>query len=219
MIKRDFFARWFRKYGRIFPWRDETVSPFIILLTELLLTQTRASDVIRIWHSFTTDYPSPQSIVNAPEEVLLLRLKTLGFGTIKVKALKSASAYILEHYEGRVPNDLGLLLKIPHVGDYAARAVLSFAFGKQVEIVDTNVLRLFSRYFNLQFNRDARRAPRAWEIAREILPSERKKAKPHNYGILDFTAEICKPGKPRCEICPLNKSCEYGKKQLHPFVI
>lgn len=214
MIKRDFFTRWFRKHGRSFPWREEEVSPFIILLTELLLTQTRASDVIRVWHSFTTDYPSPQSIVNALEEVLLSRLKTLGFGSIKVKALKLASAYILERYEGRVPDDLGLLLKIPHVGDYAARAVLSFAFGEQVEIVDTNVLRLFSRYFNLQFNRDARRAPQAWEIAREILPRVRKKAKPHNYGILDFTAEICKPGKPRCEICPLNKTCEYGKRQL-----
>lgn len=214
MITRNFFVAWFKKYGRHFPWREEEISPFTILLTELLLTQTRASDVIRVWQDFAINYSSPQSIINAPDDVLLSKLKTLGFSSIKLKALKLASAFILEHYEGQVPNDLASLLKIPHVGDYAARAVLCFAFGRRVEIVDTNVLRLFSRYFGLQFNRDARRAPRAWEIAREMLPREKKKAKPHNYGILDFTANICKPGKPRCEICPLNQSCEYGKTEL-----
>ena len=219
MIKRDFFANWFKKYGRDFPWREDGISPFIILLTELLLTQTRASDVIRIWHDFVKEYPTPLSITNASENELLLKLRTLGFGSIKVKALKLASAYILENYEGRVPDDLSLLLKIPHVGDYAARAVLCFAFGSCVEIVDTNVLRLFSRYFDLQFNRDARRTPQAWEIAREILPRDRRKAKPHNYGILDFTAEICKPGRPRCEVCPLNRTCEYGKRQLNTSAI
>lgn len=205
---------WFKKYGRNFPWRKDEIPPFITLLTELLLTQTRASDVIRIWHDFVTEYSTPQSIIDASEDELLLKLRTLGFGSIKVKALRLASTYILENYDGRVPDDLSLLLKIPHVGDYSARAVLCFAFGHRVEIVDTNVLRLFSRYFDLQFNRDARRAPQAWEIAKEILPRNREKAKPHNYGILDFTAEICKPGKPRCEICLLNRSCEYGKKQL-----
>ncbi|MGC2237992.1 MAG: hypothetical protein WA584_17665 [Pyrinomonadaceae bacterium] len=214
MIKRFFFVEWFRTRGRDFPWRHEGRSPFIVLLTELLLTQTRASDVVKIWHDLIKDFSSPESIINSPDNVLFDKVKILGFGNIKVRALKLASASIIEQFGGKVPSDLDSLLKIPYVGEYAARAVLCFAFNKRVEIVDTNVLRLFSRYFGLQFNRDARRAPKSWEIAREILPREKNLAKPHNYGVLDFTADICKPGKPRCEICPLNESCKYGQAQL-----
>jgi A/G-specific adenine glycosylase len=218
MIKKTFFVNWFRKYGRSFPWRENEVSPFVILITEILLTQTKASDVIKIWHNLIKDYSTPKSIINASDDELFNKVNVLGFGNIKVKALKLASAYIYEQYNEKVPGDLVSLLKIPYVGEYAARAVLCFAFNKKVEIVDTNVLRLFSRYFGLQFNRDARRAPKSWEIAREILPREKRMAKPHNYGLLDFTADICKPGEPRCEICPLSQSCEYGQAKLDGFL-
>jgi A/G-specific adenine glycosylase len=214
VIKRNFFVKWYEINGRVFPWRNPGTTPFAFLVTEMLLRQTRASNVARIWESFINDYPNPKSIIKAPENELISRLKILGFGVQKTEALKSASTYLIANYEGRVPNKLLELLDVPHVGNYAARAVLCFAFGKRVEIVDTNVLRLFSRYFGIQLKPDIRRAPQAWEIAKQILPHERSKAIKHNYGILDFTADICKPGRPRCEICPLSSKCEWGKIQL-----
>jgi A/G-specific adenine glycosylase len=214
VIKRNFFVKWFETNGRIFPWREPGTTPFAFLVTEMLLRQTRASNVAKIWESFIHDYPDPEYIIKTPENELISKLKVLGFGVQKTEALKSASAYLIANFNGQVPNKLQELLGIPHVGNYAARAVLCFAFGKRIEIVDTNVLRIFSRYFGIQLKPDIRRAPQAWEIAMQMLPRERIKAIKHNYGILDFTADICKPGRPRCEICPLSSDCAWGKIQL-----
>lgn len=214
MIKRNFFVNWYETNGRVFPWRKPGTLPFAFLVTEMLLRQTRASNVAKIWESFINDYPNPESIIKAPENLLIAKLKVLGFGVQKSEALKAASTYLVAKHKGQVPNKLEELLDVPHIGNYTARAILCFAFGKRFEIVDTNVLRLFSRYFGIQLHSDIRRAPQVWEIAKQLLPRERLKAIKHNYGILDFTAVICKSGRPRCEICPLSRDCEWGKIQL-----
>lgn len=214
MIKGRFFVNWYKTNGRHFPWREEGTTPYQFLITEMLLRQTRASDVAGMWRSFISDYPDPESLVKASKLELFSRLKMLGFGEQKAEALQFAATYLIENHKSQVPNTLEELLKIPHIGYYSARAILCFAFGKKIEIVDTNVLRLFARYFGIKLKPDIRREPQAWEIAKHLLPREKKKAKAHNYGILDFTADICKPGKPRCEICPLNKTCVWGRVQL-----
>jgi A/G-specific adenine glycosylase len=214
MFKRNFFVEWFRSQGRHFPWREEGTTPFAFLVTEMLLRQTRAPNVARIWKSFLNDYPTAGLLAAANKQELALRLKPLGFGEQKADALIAASTWLIEHHGGQVPNTLDELLRIPHVGNYAARALLCFTFGKRVEIVDTNVLRLFSRYFGIDLKPDIRRAPVAWEIARQILPRDRKRAQQHNYGILDFTADICKSGRPKCEVCPLSSTCVFGQLTL-----
>jgi adenine-specific DNA glycosylase len=59
---------------------------------------------------------------------------------------------------------------------------------------------------------DNRRNPIAWELARAALPRSIRQAKEHNYGLLDFTAEICRPTNPRCDVCPLVASCRWGQR-------
>lgn len=214
MIKRNFFVKWFEANGRDFPWREEGTTPYQFLVTEILLQQTKAEDVAKIWRDFFISFPSPLILSQTSAETLEKRIWFLGFGKKRANALKNIGTWLVEKHNGFVPSNRLDLLAIPYVGSYAAHAVLCFAFNQKIEIVDANVLRLFSRYFGIELNRDARRAPISWEIARDLLPRSRKMAKPHNYGLLDFTAQICKSGRPKCEICPLNKTCNYGKLQL-----
>lgn len=214
MLKRLFFVNWFRKHGRDFPWRKKGTTPYAFLITEMLLRQTRASHVVKVWEPFLRDYPDPMSLVNASRSELEARLKVLGFGKQRAEALQAAANWLIENHNGKVPDKLEDLLIIPHIGNYSARAILCFAFGHRIEIVDTNVLRLFSRYFGIHLKPDIRRAPQAWEIARGILPKEKQKSQQHNYGLLDFTADICKSGRPRCEICPVSTSCAWGRIQI-----
>jgi A/G-specific adenine glycosylase len=214
MVNKSFFVNWFKTNGRIFPWRKEDTSPFAFLVTEMLLRQTRAIVVTKLWERFTNKYPDASTVARASIEELVNELKGLGLGNQRAKALREASVWLVQHHGGQVPSQLEELLKIPHVGDYTARAVMCFAFGHQVEIVDTNVLRLFSRYYDQVLVPDIRCNPEVWQWARELLPRERKKAQQHNYGLLDFTADVCRPGRPRCEICPLVSSCAWGRK--HP---
>ena len=214
MIKRNFFVKWFANNGRSFTWRKEAVTPFQFLVTEILLQQTKAVDVEKIWLDFFAEIPDAFVLSKIDTSLLEDKIRFLGFGKKRANALKNIGSWLVIKYKGIVPDDKNLLLEIPYVGYYAAHAVLCFAFNRKIEIVDANVIRLFSRYYGMQLNKDARRAPISWEIARRLLPNERKKAKPHNYGLLDFTAQICKPGKPLCEICPLKKHCVYGQEKL-----
>jgi A/G-specific adenine glycosylase len=215
-----FFVKWFKTQGRSFPWRKRNVSPFKILLTEMLLRQTRASHVSSIWISFTSRYSTPKELLSASREDLMKYLRVLGFGNQRFDALRLAASWLIQHHKGRVPNSLHDLLKVPHIGEYSSRAILCFAYGEKEEIVDSNVLRFFSRYYGLALKPDNRRNPLAWQIAREALPRWTKFVREHNYGILDFTADICKPGKPLCKSCPLARTCNWATKPIEiPRVI
>jgi A/G-specific adenine glycosylase len=214
VIKRNFFVKWFADNGRDFPWRRDKTTPFQFLVTEILLQQTKAADVAKIWLDFFSEFPDALALAQADVGKLEQKIKFLGFGTRRANALKMIGEWLVENHAGDVPHNRERLLAIPFVGLYAAHAVLCFAFDRKIEIVDANVIRLFNRYYGMQLNKDARRAPPSWEIARNLLPGERAKAKPHNYGLLDFTAQICKPVKPLCEICPLVKQCCYGQSKI-----
>jgi len=178
----------------------------------MLLRQTRAEGVARVWPKLMKKYPDASRMAKANRRELRGLIKILGFGTMRSDALKIASKWLVEEHDGRVPENFQALIRIPHIGAYSANAILSFAFGQKVEIVDGNVLRFFSRYYGLKIKPDIRRNPEVVKRARQSLPKERRKVAPHNYGILDFTAEICRPVSPRCNICPIISSCRLGKE-------
>jgi len=212
--RKMFFVNWFRKNGRDFPWRNANVNSFKILITEMLLRQTRATNVSAVWSHFIQRYPNAKAMAKAKRTDLLRQLRVLGFGNQRAEALVLASTWLVHHHNGRVPASLEELLRVPHIGEYSARAILCFAFGIKVEIVDSNVLRFIARYYGVKLGADNRRNPIAWELARAALPRMANHAKEHNYGMLDFTADVCKVGRPRCEICPLSESCNWGTTQV-----
>ena len=208
MINKNFFVEWYMARGRDFPWRRKGVTPFALLVTEMLLRQTQAIVVSKLWCNFIQKYPDASTLAQANEGEIFEQLKILGFGHQRASALLSAATWLVEYHEGQVPNTKEELLEIPHVGAYVANAVLCFAFGHNIEVVDTNVLRLFARYYGLDVKPDIRRNPQVWEIARGLLPEN--KVQEHNYGLLDFTAEICRSRFPQCNVCPLATSCKWG---------
>ena len=208
-----FFVTWFEKHSRDFPWREDQVPPFQLLVTEMLLRQTQATQVDRLWDDFMSRFGTPEDLSTADRDELFNRIEELGFGNQRVNALTSASTYLLENHDGCVPTEKEDLLDIPHIGPYAANAVLCFAHGEPVPVVDSNILRLFCRLTGTEVNRiDIRREPWAWEIAEELLPEDPEKAQHHNYGLLDFTAAVCKSQSPQCQDCPLSSDCTYGLK-------
>lgn len=209
-----FFVRYFRKQGRRFPWREPGVSPFAFMITEMLLRQTLASNVGTMWSEFLKHYPTPARLMRASRKDLKRRIERLGFSNQRSEALVLASSYLVSEHGGTVPEDLESLLQIPHIGMYAARAILCFAFGKRIEIVDTNVLRFYARYYGLEIKPDIRRNPAIWRIAKDALPRTGRLVQQHNYGLLDFTAEVCKSSNPLCFSCPLVLVCKFGSERL-----
>lgn len=210
-LSREFFVDWFREHGRSFPWREPGTSPYGILIAEILLRQTRAEMVVPVWQELVVHYPNPQVLSAAPPGELHQLVQKLGLGKQRVGALKAVACALMERHAGTVPRTVEELEALPHVGPYAARAVCCFAYGQPVPLVDSNVLRLFSRLAGWSLPRDIRRskASPAWEMAARLLPPEA--AREHNYGVLDFSAEVCTPLRPKCETCPLARVCSYAR--------
>ena len=95
-VPAGFFADWFKTRGRWFPWREEDVSPFGILLAEVLLKQTRAEMVAAVWPALSRKYPNAASLESARPEVLHQEISCLGFGRQRVTGLRQLSAAIIK---------------------------------------------------------------------------------------------------------------------------
>ena len=206
-ISSDFFQRHYTEYGRSFPWRKEGTDPFGVLVAEILLKQTQAGKVAKIWPSLMAQYPSAAAMAGADPEELFNSVSELGFGHQRTKAMIDLSSAIKITGEP-LPSSPEELIRLPYVGTYTAHAVACFAFGQRFPIVDLSIVRIISRIAGIQPPKDIRRAGGIWDIAWALLP--RRRYVEHNYGLLDFTAQFCKPLSPKCLECPLAKKCAYA---------
>ena len=203
----DFFVQLYTAYGRPFPWRDEKASPFGILVAEILLKQTRAAKVAKVWPSLVAKYPSVDVLAAANPHELFRMIAELGFGNQRTRTLIDLASAVKE--TGRkLPTQPGELVKLPYVGIYTAHAVACFAFEQRVPIVDLGIVRVISRLAGVTPPDDIRRASLIWDIAWTLLPQQ--DFKEHNYGLLDFAAIVCKPRSPRCDECPIATKCAYA---------
>jgi len=200
---------WFVKFQRDFPWR-RTSNPFYVLLAEKLLQQTVARQtVVDAYSKLIADYPDPFRLSQAEIRDIEDVIRPLGF-LYRAKELRSLAQELVDRHHGQIPTNLADLLALTGVGDYAARAVLSFAFRQDVPIVDTNVARLLHRIFGIKDPLPANPARKKFliNLAQEILPPG--KAREYNLALLDLCALVCKLQNPQCNQCPVRKFCIYG---------
>ena len=211
---KNFFIEWYEKKGRDLPWRQEGVTNYQIVVTEILLKQTQAKAVATMWNGFFCKYPTIDKLADTNSVNLYENIKELGLGKQRASGLIDMSQWIIDKHDSQVPCSLDDLMAIPHIGQYSANAILCFACGQKAVIVDTNILRFFSRYLGIEVKKDIRRNPIIWDIARQLLPRAKRSCYKHNYGLLDFTDEICRSKKAQCNRCPLNKTCNHFKKYI-----
>ena len=95
------------------------------------------------------------------------------------------------------------------VGDYCARAVLSFAYNQRVPIVDTNIARFLHRLCGIEKSLPANPARQKYlrSLATQLLPENG--ARDFNLAMLDVCAAVCTPQNPKCYACPLQEFCAY----------
>ena len=179
----------------------------MVLVTELLLQRTRASSVACFYPTILSRYADPVSITSLSHESIERDLQPLGFHARRAASLHAIAAALASIPGGDVPRSENEVLSLPGIGRYMARAVLCFAFGHPVSIVDANVTRVFSRFFDLESTGDNRRNPHLWEKGDEILSTNPARAKDINWAILDLAALACLPRKPACDQCPLLERC------------
>lgn len=210
---RECLFAWFKANRRDFPWRD-TCDPYAILVAEKLLQQTTAREAVTTaFQTILNHYPDPRSLAKARLRDLRVIIAPLGF-LFRARHLKDMATALVKQHQGQVPAELGELKTLPGVGDYAARAVLSFAYGKDEPIVDANIGRFLHRVFELPFAPSANpaRDKRLIDLAAKLIPPGNSRS--FNFAMLDLCALVCTSRKPKCPICPLRTLCCFGRAVL-----
>jgi len=197
--------QWYESNKRAFSWRTRVLTPYQVLILEIMLQRTPAERVDRLFSKFLNKYPDPYALFKSSDEELELDIQTLGLQKRRRKLLKDLAAHLIEKCDGQVPIKNEELLQLPCVGRYAANAVLCYSHGKSVPLIDTNASRVLGRVFGLRVSSDPSSDKHLWIFAQKILP--KKKVREFNWALIDFGALLCKPKNPLCGECPMCDIC------------
>jgi len=192
-----------------FPWRT-TSNLFHGLVAEIMLQRTRAEQVEPLYREFAARFPTPRDALTHPDEVTKL-LRPLG--------LAWRTRLLLRMFEeldrmGHIPCDAGALQGLPGVGPYAAAAFICFHCEKRAVPIDSNIVRLYGRFFGLKTGPETRRQKSFIMFADMITP--RKGLRQFSYAVIDHSRAICRP-KPLCDRCTLRRRCcHFRARTAHP---
>ena len=120
--------------------------PFTLLVAVLLSAQCTDKRVNEVTPALFRLADRPATMAKKkPEEVLAI-IKPCGLGPQKAKAIVGLSKILIETHQGRVPETLEELEKLPGVGHKTAQVVLAQSFGIPTFPVDTHIHRLATRW-------------------------------------------------------------------------
>ncbi|WP_261387285.1 hypothetical protein [Chitinophaga pinensis] len=132
---------------RSMPWKGEK-DPYRIWLSEIILQQTRVEQGWAYYEKFILNYPTVQELAAAPEEAAFRLWQGLGYYA-RCKNMLAAARQIASQYHGHFPNTYDTIQSLKGVGPYTAAAIASFAFNLPHAVLDGNVFRVLSRFFDI----------------------------------------------------------------------
>jgi len=194
--------RWGSSELRDLPWR-QTSEAWHVLVSEVMLQQTSVGRVLPKFEPFIKAFPTPHALATAPLGEALLLWQGLGYPR-RCRNLRSAAMMIVTEHQGVVPNQLDHLLALPGVGQYTARAVMAFAYRRDVGVVDVNVSRVFSRVRG-----EPMTAKALQEQADDLVPLGMSWE--WNQVLMELGGRICTARSPRCGECPVQRWCSFAK--------
>lgn len=200
---------WYEPRAHAYAWRRGRASAYRTLVSELMLQQTQAARVEPIFGAFIRRFPTVRALAAAPRADVVRAWAGLGYNRRAV-SLHRASQIVMSEPAGRVPVDPVVLRTLPGVGPYAAAAVASITGSVPVAAIDVNVRRIIARV--------------GWGAEpSEVLPTDidatadrwldREDPGAWNQALMDLGRVHCR-AVPRCEGCPLARSCRW--RRAHP---
>lgn len=197
-------TKWYLENKRDLPWRN-TTNPYFIWLSEIMLQQTRVAQGMPYFISFTTAFPTVFDLAKAEEEQVLKLWQGLGYYS-RARNLHKTAQFVAVELGGVFPDNYSDLLKLKGIGEYTAAAIASFSYNEVVPVVDGNVFRVLSRYFDIETDIASASAKKEFAaLAYKLMPKNNPAL--FNQSIMEFGALQCVPKNPNCEICVFNTSC------------
>lgn len=203
---------WMKQQPLKYPWQKKS-SPYHIWVSEIMLQQTVVTAVVTFYNKWMEKFPTIESLANSPLEEVLLTFEGLGYYS-RARNMHKCAQLVVKDYQGEFPSSYDELVSLPGIGDYTARAILSFSFGESVLLVDANVKRVLRRLFLQE--------EWSFDFEKEYLSSldyiDALSKRFINEGIMRLGQEVCLKGKPLCLICPLREGCLAFKESRQDII-
>lgn len=195
---------WFDTVRRDLPWRKRR-DPWAVLVSEIMLQQTQVERVVGYWERFLARFPDVESCADAEVDEVLALWTGLGYYR-RGRALHTAArALVADGAPQRWPESARDWRRLPGIGSYTAAALASSCAGEMVAAVDANVQRVVGRWLGLRGSYGAGEREAIEQRAESVL--DRSRPGDSNQALIELGALICRPRKPSCGACPLERSC------------
>jgi len=190
--------QWGKANYRNFPWRSNK-NIYHGLVAEIMLQRTKAEQAESIYSKFIKKYQSPSDFLKNPDKDLF---KNLGLPERNRQFLDLNKRLS----KTKIPQEKDLLLSLPGIGEYISSAFLSLHLDKRAYLIDSNIIRVYGRFFGFEHNAETRR--KKWFVSLANAMTPKRNHKFYNYSLIDFSRDMCRL-KPLCQKCPMRKKCVY----------
>ncbi len=207
---------WYDQVKRSLPWRTE-ITPYKTWLSEIMLQQTQVVTVIEYFNRFISAFPDVHALARADEDQVMKLWEGLGYYS-RARNLMKCAKIVSYDFEGRFPNRVEELEKLPGIGPYTAGAIASIAFGQAVPAVDGNVHRVISRLYEMGLPLQGKTNLSLYQVRVSELMTER----PGDFtqAMMELGATVCTPKNPKCDVCPFSGRClSYQNQSQHLFPV
>lgn len=177
------------------------LTPHQLLVATILSAQCTDERVNKVTEKLFQKYKKPEDYLAVSQEELEKDIFSTGYYKAKAKHIQEATAMILKEFEGKVPDNMQDLLKLPGVGRKTANVILGNCFGVPGIVVDTHVIRISNR-LGFTNTEDATKIEYA---LMKLIPKEKWVIFTHY--LINFGREICKARQPKCSICKIAVLC------------
>ena len=188
--------KWAEFNTRQYSWRNSN-DPWKILLIEIISQQTQLERANKYYEKFIKKFPNPKKMSSSSKKQILKMWSGLGYNNRAIRMHEASKILTKRSFDSIYP-DFDIL---PGVGKYTKDALLSFAYDEQIITQDTNVIRIFSRFFGVE-------KPDIFIEKNQDFFLENVKSRKFNQALMDFGSKICKTNNPLCNECIFSKDCK-----------
>ena len=205
MTTRERACEAMRRLGEMYPQAHIALDyddPWHLLVAVILSAQTTDVGVNRVTPHLFERFPNPQDLAGVDVTEVEGIVRPTGFYHNKTKSIMAAARMVMTEFDGRVPDTMEDLMRVPGVARKTANIVISNAYGKVEGIaVDTHVFRLAHR-LGLTEEHDPDK------VERDLCALLPKDQWFHvNYRFIDHGRAICTAKRPACGACKLSDIC------------
>ena len=177
-------------------------NPFEMLIATILSARAPDVAVNMVTPELFRKYPTPDKLAKANLEDIREIIKPCGAHLKKSQYIRGSVKTLVEQFSGKVPRTMDELITLKGVARKSANVILSVVFGiSEGVVVDTHIHRVTNRLGLSQ----EKTPPKIEKDLMRILP--RKDWSDYARLIGTHGRQTCKPRRPRCEVCLMEKIC------------